>query len=220
MKRPVAPQCIARHAIWRMFQKPWAKSTCYADGVVIASYAFDHRTRICFILYAMIWARHVFRLPSFACLTFLALNFMETKKQWRAILSHQNKGTSTSSSTCTFRLAGSCMSVPDSSSTTVTTAPTCMKTAGEAPVPNPKGQQWQRYQLIWRDASKWFVYDVSVDRVFCETWHAACKMNVFLPNTSRDKDSNLMFVKNYFYNLKKALGRFQSHEASNLHCAT
>lgn len=70
-----------------------------------------------------------------------------------------------------------------------------MQTMGEATVTNSEGQQGLRYYPSWNDAYKWLVYDTVVDKELCGTCHTACKMNVFLPNRSRDKDSRLTFIK-------------------------
>lgn len=87
----------------------------------------------------------------------------------------------------------------------VTSASTRVRNVGEDPVPNVRAQQGQHYQPTSKHAYKSLLYDASLEKVFCEACRVSCEMNIFLPNTSRDKDSRLTFVQNWFSNWKKLL---------------
>lgn len=95
-----------------------------------------------------------------------------------------------------------------------------VETSNKRPATGAQQQKHGRgYSPSWKTTYRWLLYDEAINKVFCTICREASEAQMPLPSTSRDKDSQLCFVTKGFSNWKKALQRFQTHEASSYHKA-
>lgn len=76
----------------------------------------------------------------------------------------------------------------------------------------------RNFQSKWQTIFPWLLYDVDIDKVFCQICKETMSSGVSVPKkSSRDDESVKAFTQSGFSSWNKALERFKKHETSDVH---